>query len=139
MYKCRYCKTNTTTLINYVKHCVVHSNVPNVYFPCIKEFCSRVFKTYSGFRSHVLRDHLLHKSKFWVNINTEEKLKCTKFGCITKKFSNYRTLSIHLKSHFQGNSMVKCPFKNCQLSFRNKNTYSAHLTRKHKNSCRKSC
>ena len=106
----------------------VHRNVANFSFPCGVPECSRHFRKYAAFRSHVYRDHKFHHSS--------RCIKNVTFLCQVP-FCSYECTSVteflaHLKNHILQKLTISCPFKNCDKSFSVKSSFTAHISRCHR-------
>lgn len=142
MYKCKSCLHRTHSLKGYVQHYQLHSNEANIKFPCGIQGCSRFFRTYSAFKSHITRDHgpdnQRVKRSVFLDVNDTETVvtKCALSLC-GKILQNVKDLLQHLKGHILDGNEVQCPFEGCSSKFRVKSTFSSHLSRKHANTNRK--
>ncbi|CAM1294702.1 Uncharacterised protein g1088 [Pycnogonum litorale] len=128
---CPYCEQKFKTINGYVSHCRFHRNECNNSFPCPIVGCPCRFSSYSGFKSHVLRDHggkakYNNKSIEHVDIS----LQCTISYC-QQIIENRHSFIKHLKEHIEVGTEIKCPFGECSKSFSKKSTFSSHLSRSH--------
>jgi hypothetical protein len=86
----------------------------------------------------VYRDHSKRqgssktKQQIVPEMNVTYSLKCQSDFC-NETFSNLSLFISHLKGHLTGCSRIACPFHGCSKTFSVKSSFSAHLTRKHKN------
>lgn len=133
MYSCKSCIHRTGSLRTYVRHYAMHSNEANVKFPCAFQDCKRFFRTYTGFKSHVTRDHINHlnSQKTLVNLGETVTMQCP-FDFCAKLVQNLDDLLQHLKSHITQGNEITCPFQGCGLKYRVKSSFSSHLSRRHK-------
>lgn len=107
-------------------------------FPCAHDDCSRSFKSYAGFKTHLYRDHVVrHKStQFLVSQSTHTTiLSCASFACnvplCNRASGNMRDLIQHVKGHIEQGVCMDCPFAGCSKKFNKKSTFSSHMSRKH--------
>ena len=138
MYACQLCNFETCYLKAYCEHYRVHRNVHNFKFPCAIPGCTQSFSTYSGFNTHVSRNHSQYrKDNFAHNHRYSSKstgvlLKCN-LGICGQICENLSSLIKHLKTHIDAGLEVKCPFQSlCPKSFRNKSSFTSHISRYHK-------
>lgn len=119
-----------------MQHHRFHRNVTN-NFHCGFEKCSKFFEIEVSLRSHVIRKHCKkfkqnEKFKCKDKIVTEEaKYICTLDIC-RKELSNYSQLIKHLKRHILDNIKVKCPYKDCNKFYNTRNSFTGHLSKKHR-------
>ena len=57
MFHCEVCSYSSQSVKSYVLHYRLHRHQHNVDFPCGYKECSRRFKKYTTFKSHLQRDH----------------------------------------------------------------------------------
>ena len=133
MYACTLCSYSSESLKAFTLHFQFHRNVANYDFPCGVPNCSRKFRTYSTFKTHVFRAHQGFQKS--VNIarfkNVEADLSCHVVSC-SGKFKDLVQFLSHLREHIHNGVPVGCPFKNCGRNFSVKSTFSSHLSRKHR-------
>lgn len=55
--ECKICKKEFTSLMAYVDHFVLHSQIFNVRYDCGIPNCSKQFVTVSALKAHTLREH----------------------------------------------------------------------------------
>ena len=105
----------------------------NFGFPCLATGCSKTFKKYSAFQSHVYRDHaqLSKKADTVRQINAISEIHCQVSLCAFSSIVLTHFLS-HLKSHLNDGTSIACPFNGCQKVYIVKSSFTAHLTRHHK-------
>lgn len=126
--QCALCTYSTKSLKAFTNHYQVHRNVANFSFPCGVPECSRHFRKYAAFRSHVYRDHKFHRSS--------RCIKNVTFLCQVP-YCSYECTSVteflaHLKNHILQKLTISCPFKNCDKSFSVKSSFTAHISRCHR-------
>ena len=133
MYTCELCNYATESLRSFTFHFNFHRNVANFHFPCGVPGCTRTFKTYTNFRSHIYRDHkTFHKQVTVAKFkNVEAVLTCHVTSC-SKKCRDLIEFLAHLRGHIEDQVSVLCPFKNCERTYHNKKSFSSHLSRNHK-------
>lgn len=135
MYHCKLCQHESYTIIGFTQHMKVHSNVPNCSFTCGVPDCSRAFKKFSAFKSHLYRDHRgyqrYHRSVRFDQTDTALtcQIEVCHFTCTSLK-----DFIRHLKDHIDEGRAIKCPFKSCERTFSVKSTFASHVSRIHKNS-----
>lgn len=59
--ECKICKKEFTSLMAYVDHFVLHSQIFNVRYDCGIPNCSKQFVTVSALKAHTLREHGEHR------------------------------------------------------------------------------
>lgn len=135
MPTCRICSHGCSSVTSYIFHLKYHKNLPNVKFHCPITDCNRSFALYASFKAHISRDHSKVKSDavFSRKRNLEFSLTCNEISC-SAVCSNPQELFKHLKGHIDSGLDIQCPFLNCTCKFRNKSTFSSHISRKHRGS-----
>jgi hypothetical protein len=134
MYKCHVCHFSTSSVKCYVSHYRVHANVSNFRFPCGVSDCSRTFVSFAAFNSHCSRDHNEWRKKISAAKyrNVDVLLQCESDFC-GKQFKDLKSFLNHLKSHISDTNPLSCPYKECTTKFQKTSTFTAHISRKHKN------
>lgn len=133
-FQCAYCTQVFNTVNGYVNHCRFHRNECNNSFPCPLVGCSSRFTTFSGFKSHLLREHNGRgnsSNKMYKHIHTS--ICCAILFC-SQVVQSKNDLIKHLKEHIEFGTQIKCPFNKCDKHFSNKSTFTAHLSRHHNSS-----
>ncbi|KAG9281964.1 hypothetical protein AMEX_G546, partial [Astyanax mexicanus] len=135
MYHCKVCNYESNAVVGFTQHMKLHSNSPNCPFACGVSECSRVFRKFAAFKSHLYRDHKSYqrslRSSAYENIH--RTLICQIEFC-QSTFTNLKEFVNHLKSHIQEGRKIKCPFRGCEKEFGVKSTFSSHISRTHRNS-----
>jgi hypothetical protein len=134
---CSKCTLRTKSLVAYVDHCKLHSNVPNAAFPCGVSRCIQTFKTFAGFKSHMTRCHGSIRNAVRYEQTYREgagpSYECAVLHCkqICHSLSNF---IVHIKDHINTKTAVVCPFLSCHTKFEDVKvtTFNAHLSRYHK-------
>lgn len=131
MVVCRFCNRTFASFKGYVLHCRIHRNEPRCVFKCEYAACTQTFCTYSAFRGHFYRHHnfpalaVCHKSPIVSNF------ACAIALC-ARQFQTVKELLSHLKEHFVEGRPVACPVTGCKSTFTLKSSFTAHMSRKHK-------
>lgn len=135
MFICSFCKYKAISVRKYDLHLYLHRNC-NGFFKCKHGNCFMVFRTYSGFHSHVNRIHFENETslKITKNINVSEIFKCLRKGC---EFSSRerKQFNSHIYTHINRNEYLHCPFKNLcgsSIEFKSIPVIRNHFLRKHK-------
>ena len=133
MYLCSLCRYSTGVLQNYVGHYRAHRHLHNFRFPCGIDRCSNTFATYAAFKTRVYRDHEsltkeASKSKF---CNDGVKYVCGLVFC-KQTCEGLVNFVSHIKSHVRQGTEINCPFVHCTKSFTKLPTFTAHLSRLHR-------
>lgn len=134
MYSCKACLHRTGSLKGYAQHYRMHSNEANIKFPCAVRGCTRPFRTYNAFKSHVTRDHghlRNDRQETLIDISETIEMRCP-FDFCAQVVRNLNDLLQHLKSHIAQDTEVTCPFQGCGFKFRVKSSFSSHLSRRHR-------
>jgi hypothetical protein len=136
-YKCGLCAFETDKISAYGHHYALHRNVPNFRFPCAHDNCTRSFRSYAGFKTHLFRDHVVRHKAGQLLVSESVALTCSSFVCnvplCNRASANLRGLIQHVKEHIEQGVCTVCPFAGCSLLFKKKSTFSSHLSRKHHN------
>lgn len=135
-YLCSICRQATSTTSLFFKHASLHKNVNGFHIQCPFQGCSKVFKKIGSIYSHVAREHQQVNAAegqrhIAANIQSCDRF-CTVQTCICVS-ENYRPLVAHLKGHILQGTEVRCPFLSCQRVYKNKASFSSHLSRYHGN------
>ena len=99
-------------------------------FQILYKTCQRKFSAYCGFRSHIHRDHGNVSSSTRKQVDQDKTLQCSLVFCKQVR-SNLKELDKHLKVHIDDGSNIKCPYNGCENLFKDKSSFSAHLSRQH--------
>ena len=129
MYHCKLCSYKSKAFVDFTCHMKLHSNVPNHPFTCGVPNCTRSFRKFSAFSSHIYRDH---RSKQIVEQN-RAALTCQVEDC-KKTFADRKSLIHHLRGHIREGRKITCPFRGCYKVFGVLNSFSVHVSRLHKES-----
>lgn len=115
----------------------LHSNAPNCLFTCGVPDCTRAFRKFAAFKSHLYRDHKGYqrsrKSDRFERTDTTYRPICQIEFCQIK-CTNLKEFINHLKVHIEEGREIKCPFRGCEKKFGVKSTFASHMSRTHKNS-----
>src|SRR5688572_10086784 len=126
---CSVCERTFSSAVVWLAHCRSHSKASNVSFKCSFEGCHSVLVTYNALRMHVMRNHNIKRHKTF-DCSTV-RLNCTLPLCGISSSTIQSHLS-HLKEHILKGQTIQCPFKKCTKTYKNKSSFSAHLSRNHK-------
>ncbi|CAL1293885.1 unnamed protein product, partial [Larinioides sclopetarius] len=94
--------------------------------PCGFPNCDRRFLKLTSLKSHTSRDHHKLLPKGFQSLNYQ----CS-FNSCQKHCASKGEIIKHLQDHIRRNEIITCPFEKCNIQFRNRSTFSSHLTRKH--------
>ena len=150
MYRCHRCHYRSNSPKNYSHHYAIHRYINNTSFPCGVPGCTRAFRVYESFTSHLSRDHSNYRVSHSITEKTSDacsssqcphgqlgqvgledelvNLTCThcKMPC-----GQYSVLLAHLKEHIQNGAVVTCPYKGCTFEYRVISSLTSHLSRIH--------
>lgn len=137
IFCCSKCTLRTKSLVAYVDHCKLHSNVPNAAFPCGVSRCIQTFKTFAGFKSHMTRCHGSIRNAVRYEQTYREgagpSYECAVLHCkqICHSLSNF---IVHIKDHINTKTAVACPFLSCHTKFEDVKVsiFNVHLSGYHK-------
>ncbi|KAK0156218.1 Zinc finger protein ZXDC [Merluccius polli] len=129
MYSCCICGLALQSLKAYVLHCKLHRNEPGVVFKCVGLDCKRVFSRYPALKAHFYRSHT-GKTLLSHGLSSDA-LKCTVSFCECR-CDGVKGLVAHLKKHIEEGCPVNCPVMGCEMVFTVKSSFTAHMSRKHK-------
>ena len=142
MYKCELCSFKSLSLKAYTHHFSLHRSLANYQFPCGVTWCKRKFQTYESFKSHVYRDHsnkhdackpgFSHASTTELGHHELKILSCSVPRC-SCTFKSLNDLFAHLRTHIDSKVDIECPYKDCKKRFCKKSSFSAHISRCHRN------
>lgn len=134
MITCNICAKTCSNTFAYVRHMRAHSFLPNASFKCGFPECTRTFSKFSAFKCHTY-GHKYGKNR--TELDSLGDLTCHIDLC-NFKCEDIRGLLLHLKRHFTEGKTVTCPFKHCDKKFTVKSTFTAHVSRKHKDCSKES-
>lgn len=122
---------------SYVRHCILHKNVPNVAFPCYFQACSIKFRSVSALRMHISRNHIHNMNVFGqgkrcVAQNAELHFRCLEALC-GQEVVGLRSFLDHLRMHIADGMQIVCPFIKCGKKIDSKPKFSMHIHRLHRN------
>lgn len=133
MPHCQLCPFTSDSLTEYTSHLQFHRNVPNFRFPCGISSCGRTFSKYSALKAHIYRDHKFQKDRH-IRKSVDivfGSLKCQVplcgFEC--QELSDFLA---HLRGHIKEGIEILCPFQKCAKPFNKKGSFTAHLSRNHR-------
>ena len=127
--QCAVCVFSTGSLKAFVDHYKVHSNEANFNFPCGVPSCRKPFRKYASFRSHMYRDHRGYR---YAHLQHREvHLQCQISFCAST-CKDVGGLLGHLKRHIAENVEIQCPFKACTKAFSVRSSFTAHISRSHR-------
>ena len=133
---CGICKFKTYQSKLYVGHYRLHKNTPNLNFPCGFPKCTRTFRTFSAFQSHVGRNHNVLTAEPRSNslLFSGYSYSCSVSHC-SQKCSTVKELLMHIRQHLKSKTNVVCPFRECGKHFSGVtvNTFKSHVSRFHRN------
>ena len=126
---CAVCIFSTGSVKAFVDHYKVHSSEANFNFPCGVPSCRRPFQKYASFRSHMYRDHRGYSSAQLQNykVNLLCQISFCDFTC-----QDVAEFLRHLKRHIAENIEIQCPFKECTKGFSVRSSFTAHISRCHR-------
>lgn len=134
MVVCRFCYRHFASLKGYVLHCRIHRNEPRCVFKCESAGCKQTFCTYSAFKGHFYRKHNAPTLSVLSDCGTSAII--AKFACAVplcaRQFQAVKELLSHLKEHLVEGRPVACPVTGCKSSFTLKSSFTAHMSRKHR-------
>ncbi|EEC15671.1 hypothetical protein IscW_ISCW013181 [Ixodes scapularis] len=125
MYSCHVCKLRQKNLYHYERHYRLHSTSHNLSLPCLKEWCSRSFRSFNALRVHTSKCHSGQKSH-----HDGREYVCPHAFCSQKVWSRLE-MTKHIKGHISSGLKTSCFMENCRRQFQNSNTFSAHMSRCH--------
>ena len=147
MYKCHHCHYRSNSPKNYSSHYTIHRYINNAKFPCGVPGCTREFRVYESFTSHLSRDHAnyrLSQSTTERSSDASSETPCdypenvcvedaVDFACThcEKTCEQYDALLAHLKEHIRNGDRVTCPFKDCTSKYGVISSFTSHLFRIH--------
>lgn len=135
-FACPLCSHVSRTIKGYISHYQYHSNEYRRFYDCPVRECKRKLLSYTGLRTHIYRNHektlKTRQDDKHLAINLNIKLQCTTPLC-HQVCDGMQDLFKHLRNHLDEDTSVKCPFHQCCKIFSKKNTFSAHVSRYHRN------
>lgn len=129
-FTCPTCGTAMKTVKGYVNHQELHKNEAHSQYACCIVGCKLKFTKYNSFKSHIYRQH--RQSSVSQSETVQGPLKCENRHC-QKQCVDLADLLDHLKSHVSKKEKVQCPFTGCGKAFSLRSSFTAHISRKHKN------
>lgn len=132
MYQCPICLERKRNIKSYFRHFQIHTN--NSKFECNVENCSRNFKNYSSFISHLRRIHgNLNVPSALPIVGDDRTIECSVTLC-QKKVNSLKELTKHYRDeHLIHGVAVNCPFIKCKSKIKTSGALSVHLSRYHRN------
>ncbi|CAI5687008.1 unnamed protein product [Oreochromis niloticus] len=90
----------------------------------------QAFCKYGAFKAHFYRKHISPTP-------VTDKITLSTFKCAValceRQFTDSKVVIAHLKDHFEEGREVTCPPRGCTSVFTVKSSFTAHMSRKHKN------
>ncbi|CAN8017836.1 unnamed protein product [Ixodes persulcatus] len=126
MYSCHVCKLQQKNLYQYERHYRHHSTSHNLSLPCLKVWCSRSFRSFNALRVHTSKCHSGQKSH-----HDGREYVCPHAFCSQKVWSGLE-MTKHIKGHISSGLKTSCFMENCRRQFQNSITFSAHMSRCHR-------
>ena len=116
-------------------HKKYHENISK-RFHCGFKDCRSSFKCNSYLSKHLIRSHNWSVKKGVVSIvlpvgNEKGQFACTVAIC-KKETDSFAALIKQLRKHVQNSESVTCPHENCISKYDKLNSFSSHLTKKHR-------
>lgn len=133
MFTCKFCNTELSTTLAFVRHAKLHKNAPNQAFACGVVDCPRSFRNFSAFKCHIYRDHKAYQRARTSPFQESASIICNLESC-DYKCQDLKGLTVHLKQHLEEGRTVACPFKDCSKTFSVKSTFTSHMSRIHRHS-----
>lgn len=132
MYQCPICLERKRNIKSYFRHFQIHTN--NSKFECNVENCSRNFKNYSSFISHLRRIHgNLNVPSALPIVGDDRTIECSVTLC-QKKVNSLKELTKHYRDeHLIHGVAVNYPFIKCKSKIKTSGALSVHLSRYHRN------
>jgi hypothetical protein len=131
MLSCAKCSFATGNVKKYVVHYRIHSHIPNFQFPCSIDGCISSFGSYAAFRRHAYRQHILNMKSRSNFSDILIQLKCPVPFCESSHVGIDNLLT-HIKGHLRLGARVQCPFEKCGKFFNKLSSFTAHISRLHK-------
>lgn len=117
----------------YVLHCKLHCNEPHCFFKCFGAGCKQTFNRYGVFKAHFYQRHNVGLS---ASANATVGTSVTVFKCAVAlcecQHQDSKSLIAHLKEHIMEGRTMSCPVRGCTNVFKVKSSFTAHMSRKHK-------
>lgn len=138
MFRCNFCTFRTCQLKSHLQHRLLHSNLSNKFW-CGFRGCLKSFRLVGSLISHVRRKHRQKSTRVpfrplqhtEVTADANSKFVCSITLC-KKECDNRHTLIKHLKSHIRTDQTVQCPYEGCKHTYKQLNSFTGHLSKKHK-------
>ncbi|XP_034248962.1 uncharacterized protein LOC117649887 [Thrips palmi] len=135
LFHCHYCQHTSVSFKLHLSHRDCHRHINNNKYFCGVNRCEKVFNRESVLRKHILRHHALKVSQL-----EAKRLPPTAFrgkyicsvGTCKKEFDVYKGFLSHLNFHLSQSAIVECPYTECFKKYKNKKSFSSHLSRSHR-------
>jgi len=136
MVACPRCGDTFSTVHRMIAHLgQIHSNEAHFRVVCnlqkAQKTCYSVFRSFASYKTHMYRYHssyLMADNRETSDIVTE--IKC----CVCKSMHpSLRALRSHYKDHCNDGLSVPCVVKRCHKTFDVLSSYTAHMSRHHRN------
>ena len=127
-----YCCRKFNSIASYMQHQSLHRNEEHIY-RCPHLNCDTNFRILGSLKAHLHYKHSIKEDTSVIDIG-EVDLNCTLTTCHHES-SSVKQATDHLNYHLssEGVTSVKCPYLQCNCSFKNASSFRSHLHRKHKN------
>lgn len=115
--------------VEHVLHVKLHRNEPWCVFKCGATDCRDTFCSYRAFKAHFYRKH--NKDSYVHTTNALTVFTCNMSMC-QHQCRDVKSLTAHLKKHIAEGCVVTCPVKGCDHTFTIRSSFTAHMSRKHR-------
>ena len=116
---CKLCGESSRQIVQHYR--LQHLNTRLSTIPCYFDHCNLNFNSVASLKVHVHRNH---SSKTG---NSNILLKC----CSCENAVSFEKYFQHLHTHLKQKESVKCPYKDCNFSTDNINSFRPHKARRH--------
>ena len=134
MLTCTFCDQDLSSICEFLLHLKCHRNIPNFSFQCGIQGCTGSFSKFQVLKAHIYRVHRSdHKSASDAKFQYFDTALVCQINSCSVTCTHLTELFTHLKSHIQDGTEIACPFRGCDKKYSVQSSFSAHLSRKHKN------
>lgn len=116
-------------LKTFFEHVKSHRILANFRFRCGIQECPGNFRSFSALKSHIHRNHLQKPRRSTAAPSGNGR--CNVQGCDYVSV-NITTVCAHLRLHIRNGKSVTCPYDGCTNKFRVMSSFTAHVSRKHR-------
>lgn len=117
------------TIREHVLHVKLYRNEPRCAFKCGATDCRDIFRSYGAFKAHF---YSKHNTDSYVDASNALTVFTCNMAMCQRQCRDVKSLTAHLKKHIAEGRVVTCPFTACDHTFTVRASFTAHMSRKHR-------